>query len=298
MLHDFPYIGEILSLSFAISWSFALILFKKAGESVPPFVLNLFKNTLGIICFIITILLFNFEMNFKNDAIDYFLLILSGIIGIGISDTLFFMSLNRIGASLIAIVDCLHSPFVILLSIIFLKESISLLQLMGAILIISGILITTKRNFAWNLATPKLLWGYLFGILSAFGMAIGDVITKPLLNNYPIHFVFTLKLFGGLITLWTILIFLKGKKRVFMPLFNRNAIYYTLPASFIGAYLALMLWGGGLKYAKASIAAILGQTSNIITFILAGLILKESIDKNKIIAILLAILGIFCITFG
>ena len=49
-----PYLGEILSLAAPVCWSFAIIVFRKTGESVPPLPLNLFKITVGLTLLSIT----------------------------------------------------------------------------------------------------------------------------------------------------------------------------------------------------------------------------------------------------
>ena len=72
-------------------------------------------------------------------AYDYWMLLVSGALGIGISDTFFFMSLNRLGAALSAIVDCLYSPFIIGLSVLWLGESLSVIQILGVVMIVSAV---------------------------------------------------------------------------------------------------------------------------------------------------------------
>ena len=39
--------GEFFALASAFSWAWAIILFRRAGDALPPFELNLFKNLLG-----------------------------------------------------------------------------------------------------------------------------------------------------------------------------------------------------------------------------------------------------------
>ncbi|MBU1707543.1 DMT family transporter, partial [bacterium] len=73
---------------------------------------------------------------------------------------------------------------------------------------------------------------------------------------------------------------------------------YTLSGSFMGAYLSMILWLGGMKYAQASIAAVLNQTSNIFLFIFAALLLKEPINLQRIVAILLGVAGAVLVTVG
>ena len=123
----FPYLGETFALLAALVWAFAVILFKKSGETVHPLALNLFKNALAAGLFLPTMAIFGETLARQAPASDYLLLLLSGALGIGIGDAMFFKSLNCIGAGLWSIVSCLYSPFIISLSMIWLGERLVLL---------------------------------------------------------------------------------------------------------------------------------------------------------------------------
>jgi drug/metabolite transporter (DMT)-like permease len=69
-------------------------------------------------------------------------------------------------------------------------------------------------------------------------------------------------------------------------------------ASFIGTYLSLIFWMGGMKYADASIAAALNQTATLFTFILAVLILKEPVTRRRIAGLALGAVGVLLVTLG
>ena len=107
------YLGETFALTTSIVWGLAVILFKKSGESVHPVALNTYKNVLAFSLILLTMLVMRESLIRPVPAHDYWLLILSGALGIGIADTLFFKCLNLIGAGMTAIVDCLYSPFII-----------------------------------------------------------------------------------------------------------------------------------------------------------------------------------------
>jgi len=49
--------GEFFALSSALVWALAVILFRRSGETLPAFELNLFKNLFGLVLMIPTILL-------------------------------------------------------------------------------------------------------------------------------------------------------------------------------------------------------------------------------------------------
>ena len=71
----FPYAGEILSLFSAIFWAFAVVLMKRAGETIHPVSMNLFKNlfvqnVLGLITSIyIYFVKFTSKIDYENISI-------------------------------------------------------------------------------------------------------------------------------------------------------------------------------------------------------------------------------------
>ncbi|MCP4584283.1 MAG: DMT family transporter [candidate division Zixibacteria bacterium] len=293
-----PYLGETLSLITAITWAIAVILFKKSGESVHPIALNLFKDLLAVMLLIPTIYLFGQSLLYPASGSDYLILFISGALGIGIADTLFFKSLNLLGAGLVAIVDCLYSPFIIILSILFLGEDLSLIQVLGVLMILSAVLTITRPRGKDRLSRRNLLLGILFGALAMAATAAGIVMVKPLLERSPLIWVTEMRLISGVLMLALILLFHRGRRDIIKSIHSVGRWHYTLIGSFFGAYLAMIFWLGGMKYTQASISASLNQTNNIFIFIFAGIFLKESMDSYKIIAIILAVAGAIVVTFS
>lgn len=294
-----PYIGQILSLLCAIFWAFAVVLFKKSGETVHPMSLNLFKNLVGTILFIITFQFINqpiIQPGVTNN--DLILIMISGAVGIGIADTLFFQCLNKLGASLTAIVDCFYAPFVILFSFIFLSESMTVLQIVGVMLIIGAIITATYHKDKSSRSRRDTIIGIIYGIVAMILMATGVVIIKPILDKYPLLWVTEMRLISGVAVLILMFIFVPQRKMIFNTLFKSANWKLIFGSSFIGAYLAMILWLAGIKYTQVSTASVLNQTNNIFIFIFAALILKENITKEKIIGILIAFSGAILVTVG
>jgi len=298
MFHNFPYLGQTLALLSAIIWAFAVILFKKSGETVHPIALNLFKNLLTMILLLPTMAIFHETLFRPVPFSEYAIFLISGILGMAIGDTLFFMSLNRIGASISAIVGYMYSPSIIILSVLFLKESLSLLQILGVILILSALLSTTQIKLPENLSRKALLIGILWGVLSAASTAIGVVLIKPMLGKTPLLWATEIRLLAGFFSLLLITLFLPNRNRIIASLFTTKGLSYTIGGTMVGTYIALVVWLGGMKYTKASIAAPLNQISNIIVFILAAMILKDPINLRRILAIIVAFGGALLVFLG
>lgn len=293
-----PYLGESLALITAVVWAIAVILFKKSGESVHPIGLNLFKNTLAVVLFLPTLWLFERVIFYQAPWEDYLLLLASGALGIGIADTLFFECLNRLGASLTAIVDCFYSPFVIGLSMLWLGDVLTWLQVLGVALIISAVVAATYRGGAKPSDRRNLIIGTTCGIVALALMALGIVMIKSLLDRSPLLWVTETRLVGGVIVLCLASAFHPGRRKILSSIFTPGGRIYTVSGSVIGGYMAMILWLAGMKFTQVSTAAALNQTTNIFIFIFAAIFLREKIDAQRLLGIVLAVAGAILVTFA
>ncbi|MBD3232338.1 MAG: EamA family transporter [candidate division Zixibacteria bacterium] len=298
MLENIPYIGEIFAFTTAVFWGLAVILFKKSGETIHPVALNIFKGSLSFILIIPVMLIMGNE--FLRDVPFRILIIyiISGIIGIGLADTFFFLCLNTLGAGLTAIVDCLYSPFIISLSVVFLAEVMTVWQIVGVLMIISAVLLASNTKRPEHLSREDFIKGFLWGALAMLCIAVSVIIIKPYLINEPLLWVTQVRTLAGLGALFIILMFFKNRKKQLKSLVDIRNWKWMFPGSFLGNYLSLILWMAAFKYTQASTAAALNQTSNIFVFVFAALFLKEMITREKLIGIILAVGGASLIMFA
>jgi drug/metabolite transporter (DMT)-like permease len=293
-----PYFGEICALAAPICWSFAVILFRKAGETVPPLALNLFKNLFTVPLYLGTLYLLGGSVFSGAPRSDYLLLILSGALGIGISDTLLFMTLNRVGAGLQAIIATSYSPSIILLSFLFLGERMSLVQLVGVAIIVSAVLTVVQvRGSREGLTRRTLLTGIALGVLATSTQAISIVAIKPLLEESSILWANCWRMLGGVVTCFLLLPLVSGRRRALRTLGNVRVWPVMIPGTILGTYVSLIFWLAGMKYTYASVAAALNQTATLFTFLLAVLILKEPVTRIRLAALLLGLVGVALVIF-
>ncbi len=287
--------GEILSLACAVSWAFVLILFRQTGRSVHPFALNLFKNVIAFVLFVPTILLWYGARFPEIASADFGRLLLSGFLGLGVADTLVFTSLNVLGAGVMAIVECLYSPFVILFSLLFLGETLSRVQEAGCALVIAAVFVASITVHVHGVPRRDVRRGIGLGITAIILVAAGVVIAKPALNHTPLLWAIEMRYLGGLVGVLSFRPFLKGKVAQAVPQLTSSE-WLAVFGSAAAAYFQMILWLGGMKYAQASIAAVLNQTATIFTIVLAALILHEPLTRVRIGAAALAITGVVLIT--
>lgn len=294
----FPYEGEIYSVSCAVIWALAVVLFKLSGQKVSPIALNFFKNTIAVILFVLTIALLGEDFFPDVGTVNYILLALSGAIGLAIADTLYFRSLNVLGAGLLSIVSCLYSPSVIVFSVVLLGERLSAGDIVGAALILSSVVLSSGHKPPPGVTRRQLFWGIVIGAIAAIAMGLGVAIAKPALNESPVIWATAVRLFTATLMLAFITSLSTGGRTTWTCFRPSKDWKITLPASVIGAYLAMILWIAGIKYTMASVAAILNQTSVIFVLPFASLILSERITKRKMIAVAIALTGVVLVTLA
>ncbi len=290
--------GEIFALMTAVTWSIAVILFKKSGEKVPPFALNFFRVAVSSLLFVLMFVIIREPFFGVAPLKDYLILIASGVIAIAISDTLFHMCLNRVGAGLSAIVDGLYSPSIVFFAWVILGEKLGPWQLAGMGAVLLGIFIATRHDPPPGATKRQLAFGIFWGVLSMVTLGIGIVIAKPVLNHSPVLWATAVRQIGTFLVMLPVALLLPSRKKIFSNFMPMSSWKYMIPGTIIGSFLSVIFWIAGMKYTQAGIAAILNQTSSIHIIIMATIFLKEPLTRRKVIAAVLAVIGILMVTIG
>ena len=284
--------GELFALSSAMVWALAVILFRRSGETLPAFELNLFKNCFGMVLMVPTILLVDGLELPDYTSIELILVFVSGLFGIAVADTWYLKALNTMGASRTGIVSSLFSPFVIFLSAIFLGERLVSWQWLGFVLVMAGVLLVTWRSHRSAVDAADVKRGVLYGVGAVFMMAVGVVMVKEILETRSFLWTVELRIIGG-VSGMIIYMLINSQWRSVKRNFSKPQPWATVMlASFLGAYFALILWLGGYKLIDASVASVLNETNVAFIVFLAWLMLGEQINRRKLAGLGLTLGGV------
>jgi len=290
------HLGEFLSVLAALVWAVSVVLFRLSGRKLTPLALNFFKNIVASLLLLLTHALLRQDLLRPAPFLDYARLALSGIVGIAVADTLFFRSLNIVGAGLSQVVSLSYSPFVIMFTFIFLGERLSPGDFLGAGLILVGIVITSGAKPPPGVTARELRAGIGLATLSVALMALAVAAAKPALDRSPVLWATTVRLLAGVVMLVVITIVSPARRYVWGTLRPSRSWRVTIPAAVLGAYVAMIVWMAGMKFTQASTASILNQTSAVFVLPIAGLVLREPITGRKLGAVLMAMAGVGLVT--
>jgi len=283
--------GKLLALGTALLWALGVVLYKKSVSFVTPLALSVFKSLVAFVLLAVTTIALGQLRAVPFSTADLLRFLASGAIGIGISDTLYFMTLSRLGASRTALVDCLYSPSVIFFSALMLNERLSPIAIGGGTLIVASVFVSSKRGFEAPVPRQQLWAGCALGGSAMATVAFAVVLVKPILPGYPLAWVSLVRMVGGLAALIVLLPFHPDRKTVYDAFRPQPGWKWMLLATIFGSYLSLITWLAGFKYSQAGIAALLNQTSTVLIVLLAAVVLKEPLTKVKLIAVGLAFVG-------
>lgn len=285
--------GSIFALSCALTWSLSVILFKKTGDDLNPIVLNLLKNCFGLALMVPTVCLI--EDSFPVVPLrDLGILAVSGLLGIGLADAMVLKALKDIGASRMAVVECVYSPFVLLLSILFLGEALTPTRLIGGTMVVSALLLVSAPTAGAQ--APRRSAGFLWGIAGLLATAAGIVMIKPLFATIPLFHIIVIRMVAGVVASLATFAFVQNKRAALGELLRVERKPLMLVACVLGTYVSMILWVAGFKYNDAGIAAVLNQTSTIFTVLFASFFLKERMSPAKWTAAALAAAGVVTMT--
>ncbi len=288
-------LGEILSLLCALLWAFAVICYRQAGDHMPASTMNLFKISLTMLLMIPTVMLTEGATPPDMPLSQWGLLLFSGLVGIMLADLFYLRALQLIGAGLTGLTGSLYSPFVVLLSFFYLGERLNAWQLMGMGLVMVGVLVISYRRKSMTIEHPPIK-GFVFAALGVFFTALGIVIIKPISNDIPFFWIITIRTIGGLTAMVLFNVLMKKSLNV-LKVFSSKGKYWLIAGAFLGQYLSTMVWVAGYKYTSASVASILNETASVFILFLGWLILKEQINKRKIIGATISIFGVLCVLY-
>ena len=305
ILINSPSFGVVAALLAALCWSVAVIIFKSASRFLSPLLIVLLKNTIATLCFVVLFFIFDIPFWLSGlESLDYYKIIISGVLGMGIADLLFIKALSQIGTNRVAIVNCFEPGVVYLFSVLMLGSFLTPKQLFGFLVVVVALLIISYEKDDIEIAPSIKRRGVLTQVLAVVLSSFGIVLIKPVLSKLNASIASQLwvtffRLFPGFIFTWIVFMFKKNKLKLLIPLKNKSIYLKIIIASGLGTFLALSFWIiGYTNIQKPPVASILGQTSVLFIIVLSYFFLNEKISKTKLGAMSLAICGVLFIVLN
>lgn len=293
------YIGEIAAIGAAIVWACATWIYGQFGHRFSAMQLNIIKGLIASVMMLLVMPLIPMP-DFELSANHFWILAISGIIGIAIGDSAYFSALKRIGANKTLLLESLAPPLSGVLALMFLGAALTLQSWLGVVITTLAVtfVVFQPSNSVSDDSTNQAQWsGIGYGLVASVCQASGVVISHYALvaGDIPPLLGALIRLTIGVFAVMMIIPFVENKpyssiKRDLWEMTKLDKLW-LLSAIFVGTFLALWLQQIALKNANPAIAQTLIATSPV--FILVIYALKgEKVSKLSLIGTLAAVGGI------
>ncbi|MGA3191025.1 MAG: DMT family transporter [Candidatus Bathyarchaeia archaeon] len=181
-------IGELAALGAAISWTVSALLYGKALQQARPISANIIRLTLtGSILLLFLVILG--KLTFLTGLPSGVVVIsaVSGIIGLGLGDTLYMVSLSRIGVARAVPITCTYPLFSLVWAVFFVGEPITWAIVLGAVVIVGGIWFLGQGTLTSEVDTNRksLVIGMIFALLTAIVWSISIAMMDIAVRETP-----------------------------------------------------------------------------------------------------------------
>ena len=251
--------------------------------------INIAKGIVALICLGVLLIPTDFPQ-ISSDSMTA--LALSGLIGICFGDTLYFLTLVRLGAKKTLLLGALIPVTTALLAVIFLGERVALIAWLGMLMTIAGVTFVLWQRALENENHETRQSGIFYGLLFVIANALGIIAAKVGVSDVPaLEATFIRQVFAiaGL-TFWGLMV--RDLLGWVKPLKNPELLKTLIIAAVIGAFLGTWLSIVALKYTHAAVAATLNSTSPLFILPLAVFMLKERISSRELLGALIAVSGV------
>ena len=296
--------GELAALVAALIWAGSITVFSRFARQIPALSLNFFKNSIAIACFCAALILMQEPLPpWHNGA--FWSLVASGILGLTLGDTLFFMALMRCGAQVATSIQCLGPVFAALIALFVRNEKLLPLQWVGVVTTVCAIALVVQgqalqnRSVVSTLFKPSaMLSGSLLAIVSALVNGMGIVVAYTGFQHFSVMQGTTIRLTSATLGLVLLIVIRQEKTFHFIRQLPSKQIGYLAAAAFSGTFLGLVLLSFGITYAKAGVASALSSSYPIWIVPLSWFVLKERSHVLSLIGTVIAVLGMLCLFIG
>lgn len=180
-------VSALFALGAALSWTMAALFGHLPARELGSLHFNRLRMLAAIV--ILGLLMIIGGRSFTLDMTHFWPLVLSSLVGVVMGDFFLFAAMRRLGPRRTNILFATNAPIAACLGWLLLDEVIGFETLLSVLLGFCGVVLAIiygkRRDFAhiWEVITPPLWIGVMFGMMAALGQALGVLLVRPVMAD-------------------------------------------------------------------------------------------------------------------
>ena len=304
------YLGEIISLGVAFSWTITALCFEYAGKRVGSLAVNLLRLLLAFL--MLAVLLYCFTgscMPVGADGKTWLWMSVSGLIGFVFGDFCLFYSYILIGSRFGQLLMTLAPPAAALSGALLLQEELRPMAIAGMTITLSGIALSifSKGKGPGEHIHIKLpLKGLLMGIGGGVGQGVGLVFSKLGMDYYSrsaagygeeiqqlIPFAASqIRVVTGIVGFTCILLISRRIGILRAAVHDRPAMRAVFWGTIFGPFLGVSFSLMAVQYTESGIASTLMALTPILIILPSVLWFRQKVTFSEIVGAVVSVIGV------
>jgi drug/metabolite transporter (DMT)-like permease len=288
-------LGVVLALLAAFAWVFSGIAIERYTSGHSPMIINFLRIAIALgIMAVFLALRGGSPLALDVSPKAWKWLMLSGVVGFVFGDYFLFASYQEVGARIGLLMISLSTIFVGIISYFLFDEVLTPRSLLGITLTLLGVLLVVlmkgpeEKLVQWRFS-PK---GILYGLLAAFGQAIGLVLSKLGMGNGDPFAATQIRIIGALAAFIVIMLLGKRTAAVKAALSNPKVLGTVLITAFVGTFLGVTLSLAAVQNTQTAIASAVLSIMPVLIIPVNFLFFKEKIQAAEVLGTLVTVLGV------
>jgi len=265
--------------------SFVKIPSRELGTNKTIFYRNVFDSL-----FLLVILLFTLSQSNFSLVFIVYTLILSLI---GYIPMYFFyraMAIGKVGV--IAPVSSSYALVTLILATIFLKESVTPLQILSILVIVSGvILISVNFKEFKSSQLLKMKSGIPYALIAALGWGIWYILSRFSAKELGPYLAALIIEAGAIPVAYSLI----RKEKTDLKINNKKAFYFIIPLALMMTLWSLCYYQGA-RVSNLSVVVALSSASPLVVAIYGRIFYKEKLTLHQYLAIGLIVAGVIALS--
>ena len=303
------YIGEIISLGVACSWTIAALSSEIGSRRLGVFVMNVWR--MGVALLLSALLMwmaFGSPYPVYASATTWGWLLLSGVVGYFFGDWCLFNSYLTIGSRFGQLFMTLAPMFTALTAWVMLGQRLSWSTLLAMAVTLSGIAISVlSRDGHHKIAVSLPTKGILFGIGAGLGQGVGLVLSKVGLDHYSADVPTAvlsevenylpfgsnmIRCVAGLVCFSLWLVIREGTSSLRASIHDWRGLTAMMVAVFSGPFIGVGFSLMALQYTAAGIASTLMALTPILILLPSRWLFGQPITLRNVVGAVISCIGV------
>jgi len=289
------HLGEFSALLVAVFWTISAIAFESASRRVGSLSVNLLRLIAGLFFLsILTLIRRGMLLPVDASSENWLWLGLSGIVGFVLGDLFLFKSFTVIGSRFAMLLMTLVPPMTAFFGWIILGERLSILNLAGISLTLTGIALAIfSRSGANERLSLKLApSGILYALGGAVGQALGLVLSKLGLRDYDPFSATQIRVIVGIVGFAVLVTVMKRWGGIRSALKDLPGMKSLTLGAFFGPFLGVSFSLISVKFAKTGIASTIMALTPVFILLPAYFLYKQKVTIPELIGSVISVCGV------